>query len=192
MDEYGTSTNKSLLIGIGILAIALAYAWTAGFAEESGGRYGLGRAATDEEIRAWNIDVSSTGEGLPSGQGTVKQGAQVFATKCAMCHGPSGTEGPKDKLVGGGDTLKTAKPIRTVGSYWPYAPTLYDYINRAMPFNAPGSLNPDEVYSVTAWLLFQNGIVKEDAVIDAQTLPQVQMPNRNGFIQDPRPDVPRR
>jgi S-disulfanyl-L-cysteine oxidoreductase SoxD len=192
MDEYGTSMRKPLLIGLGALALVLACAWTAESTEESGGSYGLGRAATDEEIRVRNIDVSSTGEGLPSGQGTVKQGAQVFATKCAMCHGPSGTEGPKDKLVGGRDTLKTAKAVRTVGSYWPYAPTLYDYINRAMPFNAPGSLNPDEVYSVIAWLLFQNEIVKEDAVINAQTLPQVQMPNRNGFIQDPRPDVPSR
>ena len=192
MDEYGTSMRKSLLIGIGILALALACAWTVGFAEESGESYGLGRAATDEEIRARNIDVSSTGEGLPSGQGTVKQGAQIFATKCAMCHGPTGKEGPKDKLVGGQGTLATPKPVRTIGSYWPYAPTLYDYINRAMPFNAPGSLKPDEVYSVIAWLLFQNGIVKEDALIDAGTLPQVQMPNRNGFIPDPRPDVPSR
>src|SRR3989475_6471810 len=152
--------------------------------------YGLGRTATDEEIRAWNIDVSPTGEGLPPGKGTAKQGAQVFASKCAMCHGPTGKEGPKDRLVGGQGTLTTGKPIKTIGSYWPYATTLYDFINRAMPFNAPGSLNPDEIYSVIAWLLFQNGIVKDDAVIDARTLPQVQMPNRNGFIPDPRPDVP--
>ncbi len=188
MDEYGTSTRKFLRIGLGALAMALACAWTSVSAEESGG-YGIGRAATDEEIRAWNIDVSPTGEGLPPGQGTAKQGAQVFAAKCAMCHGPTGTEGPKDRLVGGQGTLTTGKPIKTIGSYWPYATTLYDFINRAMPFNAPGSLNPDEIYSVIAWLLFQNGIVKDDAVIDARTLPQVQMPNRNGFIPDPRPDV---
>ncbi|MEO5956385.1 MAG: cytochrome c [Nitrospiraceae bacterium] len=183
---------KPLLIGLGTLALVLACAWTVWSAEESGGSYGLGRVATDDEIRVWNIDVSSTGEGLPPGQGTIQQGTHVFAAKCAMCHGATGIEGPKDKLVGGQDTLKTVKPIRTVGSYWPYAPTLYDYINRAMPFNAPGSLNSDEVYSVIAWLLFQNGIVKEDSVINEQTLPQVQMPNRNGFIQDPRPDVPNR
>ena len=189
MDEYGTSMRKSLLIGLGTLAVVLACAWTVEPAEETGGSYGLGRTATDEEVWLWNIDVSSTGEGLPSGQGTVKQGAQVFATKCAMCHGPTGTEGPKDKLVGGQNTLKTAKPVKTVGSYWPYATTLYDYINRAMPFNAPGSLNSDEVYSVISWLLFQNQIVAEDAVIDAQTLPKIQMPNRNGFLSDPRPDV---
>ncbi len=190
MEGYGTSTRKSLLIGVGTVALTLACVWAVGAAGEDGGGYGLGRAATDEEIRAWNIDVSPTGEGLPPGQGTAKQGAQVFAAKCAMCHGPTGTEGPKDRLVGGQGTLTTGKPIKTIGSYWPYATTLYDFINRAMPFNAPGSLNPDEIYSVIAWLLFQNGIVKDDAVIDARTLPQIQMPNRNGFIPDPRPDVP--
>ncbi len=192
MEGYGTSTRKSLLIGVGTVALTLACVWAVGAAGEDGGGYGLGRAATDEEIRAWNIDVSPTGEGLPPGQGTAKQGAQVFAAKCAMCHGPTGTEGPKDRLVGGQGTLTTGKPIKTIGSYWPYATTLYDFINRAMPFNAPGSLNPDEIYSVIAWLLFQNGIIKEEAVIDARTLPQIQMPNRNGFIPDPRPDVPGR
>lgn len=149
----------------------------------------MGRPATGEDIRAWNIDVSPGGEGLPPGQGTVKQGSQVFATKCAVCHGPTGTEGPKDRLVGGQNTLQTPKPIRTIGSYWPYATTLYDYIHRAMPFNAPQSLAPDEVYSLVAWLLHQNGIIAEDQVIDARTLPQVQMPNRYGFVPDPRPDV---
>jgi cytochrome c len=151
--------------------------------------YGLGRPPTGDEIRAWNIDVAPNGEGLPPGKGTVRQGAQVFAAKCAACHGPTGTEGPKDRLVGGQNTLSTAKPIRTIGSYWPYATTLYDYINRAMPFNAPQSLGPDDIYSVIAWLLFQNQIVAEDAVIDAETLPKVRMPNRNGFIPDPRPDL---
>ena len=151
--------------------------------------YGLGRTPTEEEIRAWNIDVSPTGEGLPPGQGTVKQGGQVYAAKCAACHGPTGSEGPKDRLVGGQNTLKAEKPIRTIGSYWPYATTLYDYIYRAMPFTAPQSLTPDETYAVIAWLLFQNQIIGENAVIDAHTLPKVQMPNRDGFIPDPRPDV---
>ena len=139
-------------------------------AEESGG-YGLGRPATDEEIRVWNMDVSPTGEGLPPGRGTVKQGAQVYAEKCAACHGPTGIEGPKDKLVGGQNTLASSKPIRTIGSYWPYATTLYDYIHRAMPFNAPQSLTSDETYSVIAWLLFQNQVIAEDTVIDSETLP---------------------
>jgi len=100
---------------------------------------GLGHPATDEEIRAWNIDVSPTGEGLPPGEGTAKQGAQVFAAKCAVCHGPTGTEGPKDRLVGGQNTLQTPTPVRTIGSYWPYATTLFDYVKRAMPFATPGS-----------------------------------------------------
>jgi len=183
-----TSLHKVALLVIGTLAVVLSQASLGLPADEPGG-YGFGRPATDEEIRAWNIDVAPTGEGLPPGQGTVKRGAQVYAAKCAACHGPTGKEGPKDRLVGGQGTLNTPKPIKTIGSYWPYATTLYDYINRAMPFNAPQSLTPDEIYSVTAWLLFQNGIIPEDTVIDARTLPLVRMPNRDGFIPDPRPDV---
>jgi mono/diheme cytochrome c family protein len=171
-------------------AIVLGGGWAVWSAEEPRNSYGVGRAATEEDIRPWNIDVSATGEGLPPGSGTAKRGAQIYAAKCAVCHGATGTEGPKDKLVGGKNTLTTPKPVKTVGSYWSYAPTLYDYINRAMPFNAPGSLTPEEIYSVVAWLLFKNEIVPEDAVIDAQTLPKVKMPNRDGFIPDPRPDVP--
>ncbi len=149
----------------------------------------LGQPATAEDIRLWNIDVSPSGDGLPPGRGTVPQGATVFAAKCAKCHGASGTEGPMDRLVGGQHSLATSAPVKTIGSYWPYATTLYDYIHRAMPFDAPQSLTPEEVYSVTAWLLHQNGIIAEDAVIDAATLPAVQMPNRHGFVPDPRPDV---
>src|SRR5436309_3871430 len=149
MDEYGTSMHKPLMVVIGSLAIALGGVCAGWSAEESG--YGVGRLATDEEIRAWNIDVSSTGEGLLSGQGTVKQGAQVFAAKCAMCHGPTGTEGPKDKPVGGRDNLKAPKHVRTVGSHWPYAPTRYDHINRAMPFNAPGPPKSDDARPANAW-----------------------------------------
>ncbi len=188
MDVYITHMRKPLIIVISAMVIAVSSGWTGWAADDREG-YGLGRSATDEEIRSWNIDVSPTGEGLPPGQGTVKQGAQVYAGKCSACHGLTGVEGPKDKLVGGRNTLATQKPIRTIGSYWPYATTLYDYIHRAMPFDAPQSLTPDEIYSVIAWLLFQNKIISEDAVIDAQTLPKVQMPNRNGFILDPRPDV---
>jgi cytochrome c len=154
--------------------------------------YGFGRTATEDETRAWNIDIPPTGEGLPPGSGNAAQGAKLFAARCAGCHGPTGTEGPMDRLVGGHGTLASPQPIKTIGSYWPYATTLYDYINRAMPFDAPQSLTPDEVYSVTAWLLFQNGIIPEQAVLNAQTLPQVQMPNRGGFLPDPRPDVPHR
>jgi S-disulfanyl-L-cysteine oxidoreductase SoxD len=184
MDEYRTFTSKAFIV----VLCALVFTVSCVSADGNSG-YGLGRQATNEEIRAWNIDASPTGEGLPSGRGTVKQGAQVYASKCAACHGPTGIEGPKDQLVGGQHTLATPKPIRTVGSYWPYATTLYDYIHRAMPFNAPQSLTAEETYSVVAWLLFQNQIIGEDAVIDARTLPKVQMPNRNGFIPDLRPDV---
>jgi S-disulfanyl-L-cysteine oxidoreductase SoxD len=188
MGGYETYTYKYVLAGVAVLAFVAGPVWFAGSAEDHS-EYGFGRPATDEEIGAWNIDASPTGDGLPPGQGTVQQGAQIYAAKCAACHGPTGAEGPKDKLVGGRNTLTTPKPIRTIGSYWPYATTLYDYIHRAMPFNAPQSLTSEETYSVIAWLLFQNQVIPEDTVINAQTLPKVQMPNRNGFIPDPRPDV---
>lgn len=158
-------------------------------AHEETARLGLGQPATAADIRLWNIDVTPSGEGLPPGRGTVPQGATVYAAKCAKCHGASGTEGPMDRLVGGQHSLATTAPVKTIGSYWPYATTLYDYIHRAMPFDAPQSLTPEEVYSVTAWLLYQNGIIAENAVIDSATLSAVQMPNRHGFVPDPRPDV---
>ncbi|MEK7761509.1 MAG: cytochrome c [Nitrospirota bacterium] len=154
-------------------------------------RYGFGRPPAEAEIKTWDIDVSPTGAGLPLGRGTVQQGAAIYSNKCSACHGPTGIEGPKDRLVGGQGSLTTDKPIKTIGSYWPYATTLYDYIHRAMPFTAPQSLTPDEIYSVVAWLLHQDGIIPADAVIDAQTLPAVKMPNREGFVSDPRPDVGR-
>jgi cytochrome c len=177
------------LIAIGTMILGLMCVCTTVSADDSVREYVIGRTASEDEIRRWNIDVSAVGEGLPPGRGTVKQGADVYAAKCAMCHGPTGTEGPKDKLVGGYNTLASPKPVKTVGSYWPYAPTLYDYIFRAMPFTEPQSLTPDDVYSVIAWLLFQNKIIEEGTVIDAQTLPRVRMPNRDGFIPDRRPDV---
>lgn len=127
---------------------------------------------------------------MPHGRGTVQQGAILYAAKCAACHGPTGTEGPNDRLIGGQGSLATEHPIKTIGSYWPYATTLYDYVFRAMPFTAPQSLTSDEVYSLVAWLLHQNGIISKDAVMDAGTLSAVRMPNHEGFISDPRPDVP--
>lgn len=151
--------------------------------------YGLGRPATAQDIQQWNIDVAPTGEGLPPGRGTAKQGAAIFAAHCASCHGPTGQEGPMDRLVGGAGTLASQKPVKTIGSYWPYATTLYDYVYRAMPFTAPQSLSPEQVYAVVAWLLYQNGIIREDTVLDARSLPGIPMPNRNGFVPDSRPDV---
>lgn len=152
--------------------------------------FGLGQPAPESDMAVWNIDVSPDGQGLPPGQGTVKQGAEVYAIKCAACHGPTGQEGPNDVLVGGRGSLRTAKPLKTIGSYWPYATTLFDYLRRAMPFTAPQSLKPDEIYALVAWLLHQNHIIAEDAILDAHSLPKVEMPNRNGFIPDQRPDVP--
>jgi cytochrome c len=148
----------------------------------------LGHAPHPDEIKAWDFAIGPDGKELPPGSGSAAEGAKVYAAQCAGCHGKTGKEGPNDVLVGGQGTLNTAKPVKTVGSYWPYATTVWDYINRAMPYNKPGSLSASEVYSLTAYLLSLNGIIKEDAVLNAKTLPQVQMPNRNGFIGDPRPD----
>lgn len=135
------------------------------------------------------ILAEATGEGLPPGRGTVQQGAAIYANKCAACHGPTGTKEPKDRLVGGQGSLATDHPVKTIGSYWPYATALCDYIFRAMSFTAPQSLTPNEVYALVAWLLHQNQIIPADAVIDAKALPAVTMPNRKGFIPDQRPDA---
>lgn len=153
-------------------------------------KYGLGRKATDQEIAGWNIDVDRGGKWLPPGQGTVEQGRELFQTMCSACHGEKGEGGMGDRLVGGQGTLATPKPIKTVGSFWPYAPTLFDYIRRAMPLNAPQSLSSDEVYALTGYILNMNGIVPTKATMDAKSLGAVKMPNRDGFVDDPRPDVP--
>lgn len=150
---------------------------------------GFGRVATEREIAGWNIDVRADGKGLPPGGGTAAAGKPLYEQHCASCHGIKGEGKPADALVGGRGTLNTDKPLMTVGSYWAYATTLFDYINRAMPFNAPQSLKPDEVYAVTAFVLHLNGIVGEKQALDASTLPLVQMPNRKGFTSDPRPDL---
>ncbi|MCJ2136584.1 cytochrome c [Methylobacterium sp. J-026] len=154
-------------------------------------RYGIGRAATPAEIAAWNIDIDREGRKLPPGRGSVAQGRAVFEAHCAACHGAHGEGGIGDPLVGGQGTLATAKPVKTVGSFWPYAPTLFDYIRRAMPMNAPGSLSPDDVYAVSAYILNLNGLVPDGAVLDAPGLAAIRMPNRDGFVADPRPDVGR-
>jgi cytochrome c len=150
---------------------------------------GIGRAATPAEIAGWNIDIGRDGSGLPPGSGTVRHGRDVFDQQCASCHGANGEGGVGDRLVGGQGTLATAKPVRTVGSYWPYAPTLFDYIRRAMPQNAPQSLSNDDVYAVSAYILNLNGLIPADASLDAKALAAVKMPNRAMFVGDPRPDV---
>jgi S-disulfanyl-L-cysteine oxidoreductase SoxD len=152
---------------------------------------GIGHVATPAQIAGWDIDVRADGQGLPQGRGSVREGERIFAETCAACHGAKGEGKPADRLVGGFGTLATSKPVRTVGSYWPYASTLFDYIRRAMPFNAPQSLTPDQVYAVSAYVLYLNNIITEDTVLDATSLPMVEMPNRNGLTSpDPRPDVP--
>jgi cytochrome c len=148
---------------------------------------GIGQTPTEELIKAWNIDIAPDGTNLPNGAGSVAQGQKIFAAICAACHGEHGTEGPMDRLVGGRGTLDTKKPIKTVGSYWPYATTLYDYIHRAMPLNNPQSLSPDQVYAVTAYILSLNKIVPDDAVLDRNSLPAIKMPNRDGFVHTKAP-----
>src|SRR5215475_8821223 len=142
----------------------------------------LGRPATPAEIAGWDIRIPPDGTGLPPGSGTPEQGAVVYAQKCQACHGEKGAGQPNDKLVGGQGTLASANPVRTIGSYWPYATTVFDYVRRAMPYTQSQSLTNDEVYAVTAYLLHLDGIIGAQDVMNAQTLPQVRMPNREHFI----------
>jgi len=142
----------------------------------------LGRALTPEEIQKLDITVATDGAGLPPGSGSVTTGAEAYARKCQACHGPEGSGKPQDRLTGGVGTLASATPVKTPNSYWPKATTLFDYIRRAMPRPSPQSLTDDEVYAIAAYLLSIDGIVARDAVLDAKSLPQVKMPNRDGFV----------
>lgn len=151
--------------------------------------FGFGRVASPAEVKGWDIDVRPDGVGLPAGRGTAVLGKPLYEEKCAACHGEKGEGQPANRLVGGIGTLNTDKPVMTVGSYWPYATIVFDYINRAMPFTEPLSLTPDEVYSITAYLFFLDRIVGEKYVLDQSNLAKVQMPNRDGFVSDPRPDM---
>jgi mono/diheme cytochrome c family protein len=151
--------------------------------------FGIGRAATPAEIAGWNIDVDRYGDNLPPGSGSVSHGHEIFDQQCAACHGEKGEGSVGDQLVGGQGTLATPKPVRTVGSYWPYAPTLFDYIRRAMPQNAPESLSNEDVYAVSAYILNLNGLLPPGATLDARTLAAIKMPNRSMFVGDTRPDV---
>jgi cytochrome c len=164
-------------------AALLALAATPGFAQDADGLYHLGSAATPEQIAGWDIDIQPDGTGLPEGSGTVEQGAQIYEAQCSSCHGEDPHKPLKGypALAGGQGTLATDKPEKTIGSYWPHATTIYDYVNRAMPFTSPQSLTPDELYAVTAYLLHANDIVPADATLDAQSLAAVKMPNADGF-----------
>ncbi|HXN68448.1 MAG TPA: cytochrome c [Bradyrhizobium sp.] len=181
------SPRRALLLGAGLLIAANSFARAA-----EPGQFGYGEGATPAQIAGWDIDVrGDDGAGLPSGKGSVERGAEVFAEQCAACHGTFGEgEGRFPKLVGGAGTLKNDRPELTVGSFWPFAPTLFDYVNRAMPMPAPHTLSADDVYALTAYILNLNDLVPNEFVADRDSLPKVKMPNRDNFIwTDPRPDT---
>jgi cytochrome c len=156
---------------------------------------GFGRMPTPDEIRALDIDVMPDGRGLPEGRGTVPGGQAVYAAKCAACHGAKGEGGSADRLAGRNDADSFAfatdsRLVRTIGSYWPYATTLFDYTARSMPLPEPGTLTPEETYGLVAYLLFLNGIVSDSAVMDRTSLPRVVMPARDHFVPDNRQGGP--
>lgn len=154
------------------------------------GAYGFGQPATDKQIAGWDIDIRPDGKGLPPGSGSALDGEPLYEEKCAACHGVFGEgEGRWPKLAGGFGTLTEERPEKTVGSYWPYASTLWDYIHRAMPFYQPQSLADDEVYAITAYVLYLNDLVEEDFVLSHENLAAIEMPNQDAFFVDPRPDV---
>ena len=170
------SMRNRLLIAVSALALI-----SAGAVAADGPN--LGRVATPEEIAAWDVSIGPDGAGLPPGGGTPKQGETVYLAKCVACHGEKGAGKPNDQLVGGQGTLTGDKPpVKTVGSFWPYATTIFDYVRRAMPYNESKSLTDDEVYAVVAYILQLNGVIGENDTIDARTLPKVKMPNRDGFV----------
>jgi mono/diheme cytochrome c family protein len=172
------------------IAVIAICAWAGAFA--SGQGYGLGRPIGPDEIKRFDQFIPPSGANLPAGRGTAEEGKAIYASQCARCHGATGREGPEEPLVGGIGSLTSPRPQKTVGSYWPYATTLWDYINRAMPFDRPGVLPPDDVYAVTAYVLQLNGIVSATDVLDANNLPKIKMPNRDGFLPDARPDTGKR
>jgi cytochrome c len=180
--------TRKLALATAVATIAFAHA-----ASAQGVRYSLGTAATPEELSKF-FAIGPDGGGLPPGSGNATKGKEIYAGACAACHGDKLEGNPAkgiggDKLIGGRGSLASNAPVKTVESYWPYATTLFDYVKRAMPFNAPGSLSDDDVYSVVAYVLSEAKIIQPSQVMDAKTLPKVTMPNRNGFEPDPRPEV---
>ena len=185
--------DRALALLVAASAAAPACARAQGYPSD----FDFGAPASAQEIAAVAIAVAPDGGGLPNGSGDYARGKQVYETACAACHGadlrgvaglPNIPAGPALRLTGGRGTLNTANPVMTVESYWPYATTLFDYVRRAMPFQAPGSLTADEIYAVVAYILAEGKVIDKTTVLDAQTLARVQMPNRDGFIPDPRPE----
>jgi mono/diheme cytochrome c family protein len=185
-------TRKALLPSAAAFAAFALGASLAAAEQGYSGPYGFGSTPSEEEIAAIDIDAMPDGRGLPPGSGTYEQGREVYMAQCAGCHGEQ-LEGIAevggDKLIGGRGSLAGGSPIKTIESYWPYAPTVFDYVKRAMPLPAPGSLSDGEVYALTAFILAEANIIDQDQEMNADTLAAVEMPNRNGFIPDPRPDV---
>jgi mono/diheme cytochrome c family protein len=179
-----SSSSRTLLAAVLVALSGAAFA-------ASPGHYGYGAPATPDQIAGWDIDARPDGVGLPPGSGSVEKGANVYADQCTACHGTFGEgEGRFPKLAGGEGTLTSERPEPSVGSYWPFAVTLFDYINRAMPFPSPHTLSADDVYALTAYVLNINNIVANNFVADRNSLPKVKMPNHDHFIwQDPRPDT---
>ncbi len=179
------STHRaSRLFPVGWLAALAVSLWPVVlFADEvpRNERPNLGQPVSNAELDAVDFVVLPDGSGLPAGSGTAATGLVVFQTECRLCHGEGGQGGPNDRLVGGVGSLASDAPVKTIGSYWPYATTLFDYLRRAMPYHAPGSLSDDDLYDLTAYLLLENGVIGKDQQIDANTLPTVEMPNRAGF-----------
>lgn len=174
-----------------VAAVSVVALFTATVVAQTPARFGFGRPATPADIAAIDIDVRPDGRGLPVGRGTAADGATIYASKCASCHGKTGKEGPNDVLVGreprtGFPFSQDPKLPHTIGNYWPYTTTVFDYVRRAMPPTAPGSLTNDEVFALTAFLLNANELIPADAVIDHTTLPKVQMPARQFFMPDTR------
>lgn len=151
------------------------------------GKYGLGRVATPDEVKAWDIDVRPDGTGLPKGKGNVEQGEELFVENCASCHGDFGEGVDRWPVLSGGHgSLKDERPVKTVGSYWPYASTLFDYIQRAMPFGAAQTLEPDQVYAITAYLLNMNDVVDDDFELSDENFKTIKLENEENFFMDDR------
>jgi len=165
-----------------LLAVATAAAMLGGVHAAAQQGPGLGQPISAADLAPWDISIQPDGAGLPAGSGTAAKGAEIYSVKCIACHGEKGAGQPNDRLVGGQGTLTELAQVRTIGSFWPNATTVFDYIRRAMPFQAPESLTNDEVYALTAYLLALNGIIKEGDEMNARALARVQMPNRNGFV----------
>jgi S-disulfanyl-L-cysteine oxidoreductase SoxD len=169
--------TRSTLLAAGLALLA---GYGAALAESPN----LGKVASPEEIASWDISIGPDGAGLPPGSGTPPQGEQVYLAKCQACHGEKGAGKPNDQLAGGQGSLEPGQaPVKTVGSFWPYATTLFDHVRRAMPLNESKSLRDEEVYAVVAYILLLNGVIGANDTIDAKTLPAVRMPNRDGFVR---------